>query len=408
VEARPHRVEQATVEATEHGGAQDKGAIAAGTVLAEAEVKMAPMASDAERLREYEDSFRRAGLPLFSEDISPYEDVFNRAAPVLGLVLLGELLGAGNLDWTWWQNVLAVAGGLIVLLAAMAMLNRARGRPPRAIPERLGKTELAGFVLIPALLPVIFGGQLGSALVTAGANLLLLVVIYAVVGLGLLSIIRWVLERIVSQLRSAFTLLARAVPLLAIFVLLSFPTQELWGIFSDPTRGIYAVTIAMLALLAAAFLTIRLPREARELETEVGQSTAPLSRRQLFNVELVMFVSQVIQVLLVSLMIAIFLTAFGILVVDDRLRSEWLGHPGSEVLHFNLFGERLELTSELFRVAVGLAAFSGFYFAIAMFTDSTYREEFLGELTSEMRRSFKDRAEYLRLRARVMRGHATA
>jgi hypothetical protein len=359
------------------------------------------MASDAERLREYEDSFRRAGLPLFSEDISPYEDVFNRAAPFLGLVLLGELLGAGNLDWSWWQNLLAVTGGMAILLIAIAMLNHARGRPPRAIPERLGKTELAGFVLIPALLPLIFGGQVGSAVLTAGANLLLLVVIYAVVGLGLLSIVRWVLARILSQLRSAFTLLARAVPLLAIFVLLSFPTQELWGIFSDPTRGIYAVTIGLLALLAAAFLTIRLPREARELEGDVGQSTAPLSRRQLFNVELVMFVSQAIQVLLVSVMIAAFLTVFGVLVVDDRLRADWLGYPGHEILGFHLFGERLELTSELIRVAVGLAAFSGFYFAIAMFTDSTYREEFLGELTSEMRRSFKDRAEYLRLRARI-------
>jgi hypothetical protein len=362
---------------------------------------MPPMASDSERLEEYERTFRRAGLPLFSEDISPYEDVFNRAAPLLGLVLLGELLGAGNLDWTWWQNLLAVAGGLAILLTAVAMLNRARGRPARAIPERLGKTELAGFVLIPSLLPVIFGGQVGSALITAGANLVLLGLIYAVVGLGLISIIRWVLSRILNQLRSAFTLLARAVPLLAIFVLLAFPTQELWGIFSGPTRGIYALTITLLALLTAAFLTIRLPREARALEREVGQESQPLGRLQLFNVELVMFVSQAVQVLLVSLMIALFLTVFGVLVVDDRLRDDWLGYPGNELFHFQLFGERLELTSELIRVAVGLASFSGFYFSIAMFTDSTYREEFLGEITSEMRRSFKDRTEYLRLRARV-------
>ena len=367
-----------------------------------------PSDADSERLQDYEESFRRAGLPLFSEDISPYEDVFNRAAPLLGLVLIGELLGAGNLDWSWWQNVLAVAGGVAILLGAFALLNRARGRPPRAIPEHLGKTELAGFVLIPAVLPLIFGGQVGSALVTAGANLLLLVLIYAVVGLGLFSIVRWATARIFSQLRSAFTLLARAVPLLAIFVLLSFPTQELWGIFSNPTRGIYAVTIAMLAVLTAAFLTVRLPREARAIEQEVGQEGTPLRGAQLFNVELVMFVSQAIQVLLVSLMIAIFLTIFGVLVVDDTLRTDWLGDPGRELLHLHLFGERLELTSQLLRVAVGLAAFSGFYFAIAMFTDSTYREEFLGEITSEMRRSFKDRGEYLRLRAKQMRGRASA
>ena len=245
------------------------------------------MPSDPERLHEYELAFRREGLPLFSEDISAWEDIFNRAAPLLGLVLIGELLGAGNLDWTWWPEALA-------------------------------------------------------DLLRPGA---------------------W-----------RFTL----------------------------------TILGLLALLAAAFLAVRLPQEARGVEREVGQDAAPLSRRQLFNVELVMFVSQAVQVLLVSLMIALFLIVFGVLAVDDNLRTQWLDSPGHELLHFQLFGERLELTSELVRVAVGLAAFSGFYFAIAMFTDSTYREEFLDELTSEMRRSFKERGEYLRLRARNMRGRATA
>ncbi len=43
----------------------------------------------------------------------------------------------------------------------------------------------------------------------------------------------------------------------------------------------------------------------------------------------------------------------------------------------------------------------GFYFAIAMLTDSTYRQEFLDELDEEMRRSFRERAEYLKLRGAV-------
>jgi hypothetical protein len=358
------------------------------------------LVADAERLREYEQSFRRAGLPLFSEDTSPFEDIFNRALPLLGLVFVGELLGAVNLDWAWWQNLLAVAGALAIMLLAVGLLNRARGRPFSTIPQRLGKTELAGFALIPALLPLVFGGQLTSALVTVGANLALLTVIYAVVGLGLIAIVRWVLGRIATQLRSALTLIARAVPLLAIFVLLSFPTQELWEIFTNPTLGVYLLIIGLFVGLGTAFLVVRLPREAKRLEQEAAAGSPPLRGRQLFNVGLVMFVSQGLQVLLVSAMIGLFLTVFGVLAVDDAIRTQWLGDTGNELLHVTLFGERLELTTELLRVAGGLAAFTGFYFAIAMFTDSTYRQEFLDELTGEMRQSFAERAEYLQLRAR--------
>ena len=108
---------------------------------------------------------------MFVEDYTAREDVFNRAAPLLGLIFIAEMLGAGQLDWPWWQNLLAVAAGLLILLVGFGALNLARGREFSAIPARLGYTELAGFVLIPATLPLIFGGQAGSALGTIAANL---------------------------------------------------------------------------------------------------------------------------------------------------------------------------------------------------------------------------------------------
>jgi hypothetical protein len=172
--------------------------------------------------------------------------------------------------------------------------------------------------------------------------------------------------------------------------------------FTNPTRGVYATIIGLFVVLGVAFLVVRLPREANRLEEQVAEESPPLRGRQLFNVGLVMFVSQAVQVLLVSLMIGAFLTVFGVLAIDETMRADWIGTPGNELLSFELFGEQLELTSELLRVAIGLAAFSGFYFAIAIFTDSTYREEFLDEITSEMRASFEERAEYLRLRDRML------
>src|SRR4051794_18823920 len=66
-----------------------------------------PPVDTGQQVDAYERQFRRAGLPMFVEGFSASTDVFTRAAPVLGLVFVGESLGAGNLDWTRWQNLLA-------------------------------------------------------------------------------------------------------------------------------------------------------------------------------------------------------------------------------------------------------------------------------------------------------------
>ena len=352
---------------------------------------------ETKRAAEYERQFRRAGLPLFVEGFSASTDVFNRATPLLGLVFVGELLGAGQLDWAWWQNLLAVLGGLAFVLAAVALINVSQGRPARAIPNRLGKTELAAFVILPALLPLIFGGQLGSAATTIGVNLLILALIYAIFVFGLLSILRWVFARLAGQLASSLSLLAKAVPLLAIFALLSFTTEEMWDIFGTVTDFAYVAVIGLFVVLGTAFLAVRVPREARRIEREACPDGPQLRPAQRFNVGLVLFVSQAVQVLIVSLTIGAFFVVFGLLAIGEPVRQEWLGDT-NVLLTITLAGEQFELTEELLRVAGGLAAFSGFYFAVAMLTDSTYREEFLEELTDEMRTSFKARAEYLRLR----------
>jgi hypothetical protein len=117
------------------------------------------------RLREYERRFRRAGLPLWIEGYSASRDVFNRAVPLLALVFFGEVVGATSLDWSLGANIAAALGGLAILFAAGAVVNRTRGRPALALPEEVGRVELAAFVVLPAILPLAFGGQWRSALV---------------------------------------------------------------------------------------------------------------------------------------------------------------------------------------------------------------------------------------------------
>lgn len=357
---------------------------------------MAP--GEDERLRAYEEGFHRAGLPLFIAERSAATDIFNRAAPLIAFVVLAEMFGALNLDWSLWANVAAVGGALAIFLAGISLLNRSRGRPAVAIPEDVGPVELAAFVLVPAVLPLVFGGQWLSALVTAAGNLLLLVLIYSIVGLGLVSIVRWTVGRLVNQLRASLALFARAVPLLMIFSVVLFLTAEVWQVFSGVELASLAILTGLFVALGMTFLIARLPREVSALECEADASAPPLDRRERLNVGLVMFVSQALQVLAVSLAIGGFFVALGVLAVDPQITEGWTGTPPNALIEFDLFNHDAILSEELLRVAGAIAAFTGLYFAISMLTDDVYRREFLAELTTEMQESFCERAEYLRLR----------
>ena len=346
----------------------------------------------------YERAFRRAGLPLLIEDYSAREDVFTRAVPLLTLVLLVEVLGAIDLNWSLAANLAATLGGLAFVLLALGLLNRARGRPFLSRPRDIGTAELVGFVAIPALLPLVFGGQWRSALVTAVGNALLLALVYGIVGYGLMSIVRWAAARLVRQLVASLSLLARALPLLLIFAVVLMLTTEMWQTFSSESQGQLALVGGLFVLVGTVFLVARLPREVGQLERDAGAGP-PLDSRQRVNVGLVLFISQSLQVLVVAVAMGLFFAAFGTLAISPDVQATWLGGAPNSLLDLHLVGGQQVISEELLRVSAAIAAFSGLYYAIAVLTDSTYREEFLNEVTDEMRATFVARAEYLQTRS---------
>jgi hypothetical protein len=355
----------------------------------------------AERLADYERRFRRAGLPLLSEDFSARSDVFNRAFPLLALVLLAELLAALDVDWPPLANAAALAGALAGTLVAVALVNRARGRRALAIPEDVGAVELALFALVPALvLGVVHGGW---GLVVLAGNLALLGLVALTYGFGLGAIVVWAARRLGGQLARSLLLLARAIPLLLFFSLVLFLTTEMWHVFGERHGATLVAIGLLLALVALAFLAARLPREIARLERDVSAGTAgapPLRRLQRANVGLVLLISHGLQIVVVTLAIGAFFVAFGTIAVDAAVTRAWTGGAGHALFSVTVLGVPLRPTTELLRVAGAIAALSGVYYAISVLTDSAYREEFLDEITAQMRTTFAARAEYLALRSR--------
>ncbi|MBB5791365.1 hypothetical protein [Jiangella mangrovi] len=346
----------------------------------------------------YERRFRRSGLPLFIEDYTASEDIFTRAAPWLALVFLGEMLGATELEWPFLLNVVAALGGLAILVAAFGLLNRARGRRFLELPREVGWPELTAFVLVPALLPLIFGGQWRQFFGIAAGNTLFLLLVYLVVGYGLIATVFWALSRMADELAASLGRLVRTLPLLLIFSVVLFVNAEMWQMFGTMPRAFVFVVTGMLFGLGLVFLVVRAPGLVRQLEAELNEGARPLTRRQRVNVGLTLVVSQVLQVSVVAAGIGAFFVVFGLFALTPDVGVEWAGTAGSWSNEFSLLGHPVELTETLLRVAGGMAAFTGLYYAISILTDSTYRDEFMAGVTHEMRGVFEARTRYLSLR----------
>ncbi|HEY3141858.1 MAG TPA: hypothetical protein VGJ86_12050 [Acidimicrobiales bacterium] len=338
-------------------------------------------------------------MPALIQDYSAAEDIFTRALPFFAVVALFEVAGAFNSDWSLQTNLAAVLGGVAMLVASYGLFNRFMERPFFALPKRVGLPELTAFVLLPSLLPLVFGGQIGSAALTALANLVLIGLAWLVIGLGLFSIIRWAGARLFAQLAASLTLMVRALPLILFFGLVSFFAAEIWQIFSLVATPRYIATVLLFVVIGLLFLAVRLPGSVNGIEDTVDLAGTPLRRPERINLAMVILISQVLQILLVTMLVWLFFAAFGALLVDVKLGETWVGAEANQLFDFSLFGEKVVVTDQLLRSSFGIAAFSGLYYTVAMLVDATYRDEFVAELTEQMRSTFHIRANYLTLRA---------
>ena len=255
---------------------------------------------------------------------------------------------------------------------------------------------------------------------TASWLLLAVVAAYALVALRMHDIAGWALKRAFASLGLLFPLATRALPMLLLFVTFLFINTEVWQVTSAMEAGVLWTAVLFFGLAAAGFLLARLDEELDLFDDDITAETlldvtadtplAPTARRlvdegvdlqaeaqvtglQKFNLVLALLVAQAVQVLLLAVAVFAFFVIFGVVAIDDEVINTWVAHGAP---HYDL-GQHL-VSSELARVSIFLAAFSGLYFTVYAVMDNNYRQQFFTQIMRELARVVGARICYRELR----------
>ncbi|MEM7341158.1 MAG: hypothetical protein AAF467_21060 [Actinomycetota bacterium] len=371
--------------------------------------------------------FVSRGLPHLIHQYSATEDILTRMAPFLSLVVFSEVFLVFGDRWEGWAQAAAFFGGLVLLAATFAAVNKLRGRRLFEPPQTVGFVELGLYLALPVI-PTAIGSN-GSVAEDIGfvivLNLVLLGLGFVVTSWGLFPMVRWSLGQARRQLSDVVNLAMKSLPTLLVFSAFIFINAEMWQVANDFTLPVFGLVALLVGGIGASFVFISVRRLTVDLarfdnwpdvrtrcattpvaaivpdDVDPPPDTPDLARRAELNVNLLLFVAQGIQVLLVSLVITVFYIVFGLLTVREATLTQWttateLTYARDWAIDLPVFGTDLIFTRQLFLVALFIGMFSGLNFAVQVVTDETYREEFIAGMTDEVRDALAVRAVYFR------------
>ena len=370
----------------------------------------------------------RRGLPHLIHDYSASTDVLTRAAPFLAAVVFMEFFLVFGDRWRGWAQAGVFSLGLAVAVAAVALVNRLRGRRLWQLPDRVGLWELLAYFALPAVFAGL--GATGSVVGDAGffvvVNAVVLGAAYLVTSWGLVPMVRWSLGQLGRQIGQMTTLLAKSLPILLLFSAFIFLNAEMWQVANDFTLPYFGMVAALLVAVGTLFVVLSVRRLAVDLarfsawsdvrsrcagtpveslvpdDSEAPPDSPPLSRRSRLNVSLLLFVAQSIQTVLVAMIVTAFYVLFGVFTVREETLLDWttLSHltwESSWAVRMPLWGEELLFNRQLLLVSAFIGLFSGLQFAVSVVLDAGYRSEFAEEMTEELRQALAVRAVYHRV-----------
>jgi hypothetical protein len=346
-----------------------------------------------------ERAFRRLGLPTFERGFNAPDDIFGPAAPMLTVAFIVQCLLGVEIEGS--RPLFLIAGvtlGIVVAIAAMMTVNLLRGRHLLAIPERVGWPEVAVFIVVPPALELFVGDGLIAAVTMTVQQFAIVGLAWVLFGFGLLPVLVWTWRHFGRTLKRSGRILMKAVPLMIFFSFVLFFTQEIWQVWGRAEPWQIGMTTLLFAAIASYFIAAHIPAGLRRFIETDDPDMVPLDRRQILNIEAIIFVTLALQVMFIGSVIFVFFMVMGAILMPEPLATDWLR---TAVTELNPYGVDLNVNLQLVNVSLGTALVSALYYSVAMWLDEMFREDTLDQIEGDLGRAFIMRDEYLRLRGDV-------
>ena len=373
-------------------------------------------------LYETETWFVRRGLPYFIEDYKATDDVFTKALPLLIVWFIVNLMVVLSLHLTVIERVGGAALGMGLICVAYLLRNLIRGRKVFSAPHRIGWVEMTAFVMIPPIVDYTVRHKIGVTIADLCLNIGVVLAIYVFTS-ALLPLGRWAVQRTFQELGETFDLAARALPLLFLFNSFLFISKDVWEFAADMGWHRLWVVVALFGLCTILFLLYRLPEEvgkvaAHDDRTSIAsaclntpmdgvydrivlhEGALPLTRAQRANILMILFVGQLLQVSLLTVLVWVFFLGFGAVTLTPDRIDDWTGNHDRETIQIMghaLSYHGLSIDHRLMAVAIFLAAVSGFFFAVSSLTDEAYKDQFFARMHGELETAIQVRRVYVAL-----------
>jgi hypothetical protein len=256
----------------------------------------------------------------------------------------------------------------------------------------------------------IYAGPSARVFADLIAELIVVALIFACTATGVGAILGWAIRMTLNNLASIGKLLLGALPVMLLTVLVFFngPVWTMAGIISRPRLWLGLI---FLMLIAAAFLVsgtlsrvrpILRPDAKRPEDAEKLTGTpfaampdrprrVPLSKPERLNVVFVLAMSQIVQVLTVSVVTGLLFFALGLILISPELLAALTSNAS---LDGQFLGMTLPVPNALIQITMFLVALTFMYLAARAVGDEEYRAQFLDPLIEELRLTLVARDRY--------------